>query len=58
MLGEMEDLKEGRYFKAWMARILIHKCYDIVRKNHRVIFMDELPEGAAEQESDLEWEEA
>lgn len=41
-----------------MTRILIHKCYDIVRKNHGVIYTDELPESAAEQENNLEWDEA
>lgn len=51
-------LKEDGSFKAWVTRILIHKCYEIMRKNHRVIYMDELPEKAVEQENNLEWEEA
>lgn len=55
---KLGGLKEDRYFKTWMTRILIHKCYEIIRKNHGVIYMDELPERGAEQESNLEWEEA
>lgn len=55
---KLEELKEDRYFKTWMTRILINKCYDIVRKNHGVIYTDELPESAAEQENNLEWKEA
>lgn len=30
-------LKEPKYFKTWMMRILINKCYDILRKKSRVV---------------------
>lgn len=55
---KLDSLKEDKYFKTWLTRILIHKCYEIVRKNHGVVYTDELPERAAEQENNLEWEEA
>ena len=28
----IEKLNEERYFKTWMTRIIINKCYDILRK--------------------------
>ena len=30
---KLEDLKEPKYFKTWMIRILINKCSDILRKS-------------------------
>ncbi len=33
-------LKEDRYFKTWMTRILINKCRDIIRKSKHVIETD------------------
>lgn len=29
------QLKEGKYFKTWMIRILINKCNDILRAKQR-----------------------
>ena len=29
------DLKQERYFRTWLIRILINKCIDIIRKNRR-----------------------
>ena len=33
----IEKLNEERYFKTWMTRIIINKCYDILRKKSKVI---------------------
>lgn len=38
-------LREERYFKTWMTRILINKCFDI--KNQRVLSLEECEEIAA-----------
>lgn len=36
----IQTLKEPKYFKTWMTRILINKCYDILRKKAKVIPLD------------------
>ncbi len=56
---KLATLKENKYFKTWMTRILINNCYAIIKQNHKIAYMDELPEiptGFDTQHS--EWEEA
>ena len=54
----LDSLKEPRYFKTWMTRILINKSYDI-RKNSQVFLqLDEYAEPAAPDEYHLEFREA
>lgn len=36
----IENLKEVKYFKTWMTRILINKCNDIIRANKNLIYID------------------
>lgn len=36
------DLKKEEYFKTWMIRILINECNLIIRKNKRIIPMEEI----------------
>lgn len=56
---KLKDLKEDKYFRTWMTRILINKCYEIIRANQRMVCMEELPEGITEADtSNLEWKEA
>ena len=56
---KLNNLKEDKYFKTWVTRILINKCYEIIRVNQKVIYMEELPEAASPEEVDsLEWKEA
>ena len=43
----IESLQEPKYFKTWMTRIVINKCYDILRKKRKIIpfeseFMDNI----------------
>ena len=38
---KMNQLVKIRYFKTWMTRILINKCYDIRKKNQNLICLDE-----------------
>lgn len=33
----IESLQEPKYFKTWMTRIVINKCYDILRKKRKII---------------------
>lgn len=56
---QMGSLKYNRYFKTWMTRILINKCYELIRKN-RIISSDaKLPEQGYFEISyeNIEWKE-
>ncbi len=56
---KMDTLKEDRYFKTWMTRILINKCYDMIRSGQKLTYLSELPETASEVSyGNLEWREA
>ncbi len=45
---KLEDLKEPKYFKTWMIRILINKCSDILRKSRPLESLEQIPEPGAE----------
>ena len=49
---KQDSLKSDGAFKAWVTRILINECYDICRRNGKVIVLDELPEQTAPEVSD------
>ena len=36
-----ESLKEKQYFSTWITRILINKCYDIIKKNKKIAYLNE-----------------
>ena len=36
-----ESLKEIQYFSTWITRILINKCYDLIKKNKKVAYLNE-----------------
>ncbi len=56
---KLGDLKVNRYFKTWMTKILVNNCYAIIRSNRRIIYTDNLPERAGEENiSNIEWQEA
>jgi len=44
----LQDLREPRYLKTWLIRILINECYRILKETKREIPMEELPEGKIE----------
>ena len=50
---KLSQLKEARYFRTWMTRILLNKCNDILR-------MDEIPETPDVDDGfeNSEWKEA
>lgn len=54
------QLKEGKYFKTWMIRILINKCHDILRARQRYVSEEGMPEPAAFDRhfENVEWNEA
>ena len=35
------NLREKSYFSTWIIRILINKCYDIINKNKKVVYIDD-----------------
>lgn len=37
-------LREERYFRTWVVRILINTCYDTQRKQRRIVSLEEIPE--------------
>lgn len=41
---KMGELKQPRFFKTWMTRILINECNKIIRKNNRQCLLEEFPE--------------
>lgn len=53
----LPELKNARYFKTWLVRILINNCNSLYRENRRSMPFDELPETlpAAPPPSDLEF---
>ena len=40
-------LRDERYFRTWLTRILINACYDTQRRRRRTVPLDEVPEQAA-----------
>lgn len=56
---KLNELKVDQYFKTWMTKILVNNCYGILRKKGQIIYTDELPERASEENaSNIEWKEA
>ena len=57
---KIDRLREDRYFRTWMTRILINKCNDIRKKKENLFFTDEMPEVEVREEGygNLEWNEA
>lgn len=50
-------LKNEQYFDTWLARILIHECINVQRKQRRMFPVGELPgrEAPPERDLDLQW---
>lgn len=57
---KLHQLKEVKYFRTWMTRILINKCRDILRKRERLFLTDKMQESAAVDRGfeNIEWEQA
>lgn len=56
---KIETLKEAKYFKTWLIKILINKCNDILRQNKRTCYIEEFQEAGSdmENESNIEFNE-
>lgn len=55
---KLDSLNHNCYFKTWLMRILINKCYDIRKKREKIISLEELEEPFAEDMHNLELKEA
>ena len=51
-------LKEEKYFKTWITRILINHCYDIRKKQQRITVLEGYEEPSAEDQYNVELKEA
>ena len=40
----LKSLKQNRYFKTWMIRILINKCRDILQRKKQITYTDQMQE--------------
>lgn len=49
---KIETLREERYFKTWMTRILINKCYDIKKQRIDKVSIEDCSELVAQEEHD------
>ncbi|MBR1855166.1 MAG: sigma-70 family RNA polymerase sigma factor [Lachnospiraceae bacterium] len=62
---KIDTLREPDYFKTWLTRILINKCKDVIRRNHGVVYVEELPDagllgqaGNVSFDDTMRWKEA
>ena len=44
---KLPTLRQPRYFRTWLVRILIRKCQDILRQRQRLVPLEGAPEPAA-----------
>ena len=44
---KLPQLRQPRYFRTWLVRILIRKCQDILRQQRRLVPLEDAPEPAA-----------
>ena len=42
--SKLNSLREEKYFRTWITRILINTCHDLVQKRSRLVSLDTLPE--------------
>ena len=56
---KLGQLRESKYFRTWMTKILVNKCKDIIRKKQNLLFTDEVPEIPSKDYGyeNLEWKQ-
>ena len=55
---KLHTLKQEKYFKTWLTRILINHCYDMRKKKQRMTTMEDYEEPVAEDQYNVELKEA
>ncbi len=53
---KLDTLREARYFKTWMIRVLINKCNSILKDNKRQCLLEEFPD-IESKDSNIEYME-
>ncbi len=49
-----DKLREEKYFRTWMTRILINVCYDTQRMHRKIVPLDKIPvQGSSTPDPDL-----
>jgi len=43
---KLSSLREPKYFKTWLIRILINKCNDLIKAGRRYVCLDDIPESS------------
>ena len=38
----LEKLEHENYFATWITRIMINKCYDIIKSNKKVVYLNQV----------------
>lgn len=58
--SKLHTLRSDAYARTWLIRILINECYNCIRRNQRLVFLEEAPmqESGQEQEDYSELYEA
>ena len=51
----LEKLEKEEYFFTWMIRIMINKCYDIIKNNKKIININQKLENYHENEYYYDW---
>ena len=49
---KLDKLRDEKFFRTWITRILINACYDTQRKRRRIVSMDEIPESTVSNAPD------
>ena len=49
-----DRLREEKYFRTWITRILINACYDMQRKHRKIVPLDEILEQVPSSAPDLD----
>lgn len=45
--GKVENLKEDKYARTWLMRIVMNECYNVIRRGSRQVSLENCPEAAA-----------
>ncbi|WP_084786632.1 sigma-70 family RNA polymerase sigma factor [Bacillus tuaregi] len=45
----IHTLREPRYFKTWLVRILLNECHQLIRKHRNLLSIDELAEPSSNE---------
>lgn len=53
---KLDSLRETRYFRTWLTRILLRECFRLRRAGSRIIPLEELPEPSARDRGEV-WNE-